>query len=164
MSRFAGLGILLLAPLLAAASCDGGEQPVTQSPAAAPIPFETIVQDRVPGQSGATLRVLIQDEPAWREVWAALQAGSSLPAEPPAVDFSRDVVVVAAMETQGCVSKVTVRSVTAGPGEFVVGILEEPPAPNCTCITSERPFHAVRFAKPRGGVRFDIERGETSCS
>lgn len=166
MSRFAGLGILLLAPLLAAASCNAEDKPVPTSPAptSASIPLETIVQTRVPGQSGATLRVLVQDEPAWREVWAALQPGSSLPAEPPAVDFSSQVVIVAAMETQACVSNVTVRSVTQGQGEFVVSLLEAPPAPNCTCITSERPFHIVRLPKPRGGVRFDVERGQTPCS
>ncbi len=89
--------------------------------------------------------------------------GGILPAEPPAVDFTRDMVLVAAMPTQSCVAKVTIRGVTQTGGELVVDLLEAPPAPNCVCIVAERPLHVVRLPKVDGEVRFDVEVGVTSC-
>jgi hypothetical protein len=73
------------------------------------------------------------------------------------------MVIVAAMETQGCVSKVTIRGIVREGNRLVVDLLEAPPAPNCVCITSERPLHIVRLPRVDGPVRFEIERGQTSC-
>jgi len=95
-----------------------------------------------------------------------LRAGGgegTLPAQPPAVDFSRDMVLAAAMETQSCVSRVTIRSVTQARGELVVDLLEAPPAANCICITAERPLHVVRLRQSAAPVRFEVTRGQTSC-
>jgi hypothetical protein len=100
---------------------------------------------------------------AWKALWDELREGSSLAAEPPAVDFEREMVIAAAMETQSCVSKVTIRAVTQTTDGLVVDLLEAPPAPNCRCITSERPLHIIKLAKQAGPVRFTAERGETSC-
>lgn len=173
MRRAAGI-ILLggLACLLTAASCDGGKSPTspaspadttTQGSGVTAMEMETLVQQSIPGQGGGTVREVVRDPAAWAALWADLRAGSALPETPPAVDFSRDMVIAAAMETQPCVSRVTIRSAVETGGELVINILEAPPAPNCICITSERPIHAVRLRKVDAPARFDVEQGQTHC-
>jgi hypothetical protein len=144
---------------LAAASCHAG----TGGPGTEPVTLETIVQASNPGQGGERRQEVIRDDAAWRTAWSEIREGSSLPAEPPAVDFSREMVILAAMATQGCVARVTIGSVTPGGGELVIAVTEAPPAPNCVCITSERPIHIVRAPKLEGRPRFVVTQGQTSC-
>jgi hypothetical protein len=127
------------------------------------IAFETLVQQSIPGQGGETVRDAVREEAAWAALWAKLREGSVLPEQPPAVDFRSEMVIAAAMETQGCVSRVTIRKIVREGNRLVVDLLEAPPAPNCICITSERPIHIVRLPRVDGPVRFEIERGQTSC-
>jgi hypothetical protein len=156
----------VLAGLLTLA-CNGSAR--TESPTApgpGNVAFETILQRSIPSQSGGEIREVARDEASWTVLWGRLRQGGGagfLPAEPPAVDFSQDMVIAAAMETQSCVSKVTIRNITQGRGELVVDLLEAPPAPNCICITSERPLHVVRLPRSAEPVRFAVERGVTSC-
>jgi hypothetical protein len=152
---------LLLAFLLMAAACSNGSVP--EAAAAASLPIETLLQQSNPGQSGPARREVIRDQETWNRVWAELREGSSLPAEPPAVDFERDMVILAAMETQGCVSRVTIRGVARHGQDLIVDLLEAPPAPNCVCIVSERPFHLVRLQQSELPVRFEAEQGRTEC-
>lgn len=152
----------LFLALLLAAACSHAP---TKAPAkqAADLPFETLVQRSIPGQSGPVRREAVRDPEAWRSAWAALREGSDLPAEPPAVDFARQMVIVAAMDTQSCVSRVTIRAATRTGDALVVDLLEAPPAPNCVCITSERPIHVIRLERVDLPERFEVERGVTSC-
>lgn len=159
MSR---LPLSLIWILLLAAACSHASDKAPA--AAAAVPFETLVQRSIPGQSGPTRREVVRDETAWRAAWAELREGSDLPEEPPAVDFARQMVIVAAMETQSCISKVTIQSITrtAG-GPLVIDLLEAPPAPNCVCFTSERPIHVVLLERIDRAEQFEVERGVTSC-
>jgi hypothetical protein len=163
---------LTVASAALALACAGAaappRQPATTAGTTGTIAFETIVQQSIPGQAGEEIRKVARDEPAWRALWAELRkdGGTSLPEEPPAIDFTREMAIVTAMPTQSCVSKVTVQSVVqkGGPsGEVVVTLLEAPPAPNCRCIVAARPIHAVRLPLLAGTVRFVAERGLTSC-
>lgn len=148
-----------VAGVLIAASCHGDGKGTESST----VELETIVQQSIPGQAGGTVRKVVADQAAWNALWAELRQGSSLPEAPPAVDFASEMVIVAAMETQSCVSKVTIRSATEGAGELVVDVLEAPPAPNCVCITAERPIHVVRLRRVDAPARFTAERGQTAC-
>jgi hypothetical protein len=156
----------VLAGLLTLA-CNGSarmESPTAPGPGN--VAFETILQRSIPAQSGGEIREVARDEAAWKALWSRLRQGRGeglLPAEPPAVDFSRDMVIAAAMETQSCVSRITIRGIAQGRGELVVDLLEAPPAANCICITSERPLHVVRLRRSAEPVRFAVERGVTSC-
>lgn len=152
------LGLLLAAIVLTAVSCEGSK-PREKTKEQATVELTTVVQQSVPGGSGGTVREVIRDQAGWAAIWSQL----GLPGEAPAVDFGQEMVIVAAMETQPCVSKVTVRSAAQEGGELVVDLLEAPPAPNCTCITSERPVHAVRLRKVDAPARFTAERGQTPC-
>jgi hypothetical protein len=152
-----------LAGLLTAASCDGSAPATPASSEAPAMILETLVQQSNPGQAGDTVREVVRDQAAWTAMWAKLREGSGLSETPPAVDFTQDMVIVAAMPIQSCVSKVTVRSAVESGGELVIGILEAPPAPNCVCFTSERPIHAVRVHKVDAPARFEVEQGQTAC-
>ncbi len=158
-----------LAAAFLALACNGSSGPNRKTPSepvSGVVAFETVIQRSIPGQSGGTIQEVARDEAAWSALWSRLRQGGGegfLPAQPPAVDFSRDMVIAAAMETQGCVSKVTIREIVQGRGELVVDLLEAPPAPNCICVTSERPIHVVRLRRSPDPVRFDVERGQTTC-
>jgi hypothetical protein len=159
---------LALVLLLALAACNGSSRPGQSLPDEAgrgPVAFETVIQRSIPGQSGGEVREAARDAAAWASLWVRLRegAGATLPEEPPAVDFSREMVIAAAMETQGCVSRVTIQGIRQGRGELVVDLLEAPPAPNCVCVTSERPLHAVRLPLSPDPVRFEVTRGQTTC-
>jgi hypothetical protein len=156
-----------LALALALAACTAGPSPGNAGGPAAPdtsaVPFETLVQTAVPGQAGKEVRRAVRDDAAWRALWSELRQDSSLAEQPPAIDFDREMVVAAAMETQSCVSRVTVRAIRRSGDGLTVDLLEEPPAPNCRCIVAARPLHVVRLQKVPGDVRFTAERGQLSC-
>ncbi len=164
MSQLGRFALLVMPVLLAACSAQADKpagKPAGDAPAS--VPFETVLQTSVPGQAGQERREVVRDAAAWAALWGELREGSGLAAEPPAVDFDREMVVAAAMETQSCVAKVTVRSITQSGDGLTVDLLEAPPAPNCICITTSRPIHIVKLAKQAGPVRFTAERGVTSC-
>jgi hypothetical protein len=159
---------LIAAAAFLALACYGGASYSNSpsEPGPGNVPFETLLQRSIPGQTGSQIREVARDETSWLALWSRLRQGGGegfLPAQPPAVDFSREMVIAAALETQSCVSKVTIRTIVQGRGELVVGLLEEPPAPGCVCITSERPLHVVRLRRSSAPVRFDVEHGVTRC-
>lgn len=150
-----------------ALACSGSASAPESAPktGSADVAFETLLQRSIPGQPGGRIREAARDEAAWKALWNRLREGEGgiLPAEPPAVDFTRDMVIVAAMPNQSCVSRVTIRKVTRAGGTLVVDLLEAPPAPNCTCFVSERPLHVIRLPKSEEPLRFEAEQGVTSC-
>ena len=147
-----------------AAGCNGSGGSLPAEPGPGAVAFETIIQRSLPGQAGGTIREAARDQAAWDALGARLRQGAgTLPEQPPAVDFQSEMVIVAAMETQACVSRVTIRSIVQGRGELVVDLLEAPPAPNCICVTSERPIHVVRLRRSLDLVRFEVEQGVTTC-
>lgn len=165
------LGILIVTLLACGSAGAGPEEPAPDQPAPNPAPgepapsgdpgevaFETIAQQSVPSKVGGQVREAVRDQAAWQRVWTDLAGGSGLSDEPPAVDFERDMVIAAAMPTQGCVSRVTIRVIAEeAAGGLVVDLLEQPPAPGVACVVSERPFHAVRLARRDGEVRWEVE-------
>jgi len=161
LRAWAAMGLLLAG--VAGCGSSGPAVPAENSPQEGSIELQTIVQQSNPGQGGETVREVVRDEASWRALWVKLREGSALAEEPPAVDFTREMVAVAAMETQSCVSRVTIRSAVRAGNELVLDVLEAPPAPNCICITSERPIHVVRLPKVDAPERFTVERGLTPC-
>jgi hypothetical protein len=157
------------AALLALACAGVAAPPPGRAAKAKPVAFTTIVQRTIPGQAGQQIRAVVRDADSWRALWAELRkdGGEALPAEPPAVDFPREMALVVAMPTQSCVSKVTIQSIgrlgNQARGTLLVNLLEAPPAANCRCIVASRPVHAVRLPRTGGTPRFVVTRGQTSC-
>ncbi|HZF10454.1 MAG TPA: hypothetical protein VFE33_16820 [Thermoanaerobaculia bacterium] len=159
------LPVLALLATVGLVACAGRARSPSE-PEGGAIFFTTVVQTSVPGQSGGELRQVIRDAATWTRVWADLRAGSSLPATPPAVDFSFEMVIVAAMATQPCISQVTVRSINGDAGKtgnILADVLEEPPASTCHCITSQRAFHVVRLPRTDGSVQFTVTTAPRAC-
>ena len=148
-----------------ALACSGSTAAAPKPPGDGDVAFETLLQRSIPSQPGGRIQEAARDQAAWKALWDRLREGENgiLPADPPAVDFTRDMVIVAAMPNQPCVSKVTIRKVTRTGGTLIVDLLEAPPAPNCTCFVSERPLHVIRLPRSEGAVRFEVEQGVTSC-
>lgn len=179
------LAVLLVTLLAACGSAGGGAEPPNGEPGAEPgnggagepgaggpgtgtgdsgsgdageqVPFESIEQASIPGKVGEQVREAVHDSAAWQRVWDDLTGGSAMAGQAPAVDFEREMVLAAAMPTQPCVSRVTIRGVTAEADGLVVDLLEQPPAEGVVCVTSERPFHAVRLARRDEPVRWEAE-------
>ena len=165
LQALALLGVFGVLGVCFGTACTGqASSPV--EPGGGAIFFTTLVQTAVPGQSGGQLRQVIRDAATWTQVWADLRAGSSLPATPPAVDFQIDMVIVAALATQPCVSQVTVRAITGDAGKtgnIRVDVLEEPTASSCRCTTAQRPFHVVRLPRTDGSVQFTSTQTPRTC-
>src|SRR5262245_2941205 len=107
MLRSYALGLIL-----AALACNGSTNTPTAPGPGTAVAFETVLQRSIPGQTGGQIREVARDEASWTALWNRLRQGGGeniLPAQPPQVDFSRDMVIAAALETQSCVSKVTIR-------------------------------------------------------
>lgn len=153
----------LALPLVLAAACRSTGSNTDAPVAPVPVPFATVIQIAVPGQTGKRLQLAVRDADTWKTIWSDLRKDSALAADPPAIDFETEMVIVAAMETQGCVSRVTLRSITRTSDKAAVDILEEPPAANCRCFVSSRPIHIVRVQKISGEITFTTARGEMPC-
>jgi hypothetical protein len=153
------LGVLLLTVACGSAGAGGGDpEPVEPEPTGGgEVALETIEQASVPGKVGEQVREAVRDSTAWQRVWDDLAGGGAMAGQAPAVDFEREMVLAAAMPTQGCISRVTIRGVTAGSDGLVVDLLEQPPAEGVVCVVSERPFHAARLARHDGPVRWQVE-------
>jgi hypothetical protein len=173
MSRPAAVLKLASAVTLLTLACAsaGAAPPEEKSRAAGgkPIAFTTLVQRSLPGQSGDEIRAVARDPDTWNALWASLRqnGGDALPADPPAVNFPREMALVVAMPTQSCVSQVTIQSIghlgAPSNGTLLVTLLEAPPAPNCRCAVSARPIHVVRLPRTGGTLRFVVNHGQTSC-
>jgi hypothetical protein len=157
--RSVALGFVGAAVLLA---CTGAARTTTE-PAGEPVAFVTLAQAAVPGQSGGAVQEVVRDPAAFQALWTQLTAGSSLDKTPPAVDFGRQMVVVAALPTQSCVAKVTIQGIAREASSLRVDLLEQYPGPSCRCIVSSRPFHVVSLARIDGAVRFNATRGPDTC-
>ena len=141
----------------AGAPVDAGDPPPARL--SRNVPFQTVAQASVPGGAGGPVREVIHGGDDWGTVWGELGAAGG----PPRVDFSRDMVILVAMETQSCVSKITVERITETAEGLLVDLLEQPPGLNCVCITSERPYHAVRLRQTDARVRFEARRSFSAC-
>jgi len=158
---FAAAGLLILA-CLGSSSAAGNRRP---KPVSNQVAFVTLVQRAIPGQQGDQIRETIRDIASWKDLWFRLRERDSgvLAHQQPAVDFEKNMVIVAAMPTQSCVSKVTIRGIVHQPGVLVVNVVEAPPAPNCVCMVSQRPIHVVTVPRTADPVRFVATQGVTSC-
>jgi hypothetical protein len=174
MSRLSNL--LKLIPALAAlgisltvACASAGAAPPAPKKGGKPIAFNTVIQRSVPGQTGGEVRTIARDPDTWKAVWTLLRqnGGDSLPPDPPAVNFPREMALVVAMPTQSCVAQVTIQSIghlgSPTNGTLLVTLLEAPPAPNCKCIVASRPIHVVRLPRTGGTLRFVVNHGQTAC-
>jgi len=110
-------------------------------------------------------RLVIEDQDAWLQFWAELQAMVTPVPEPPAVDFSTHVVIAATMGQRATGGySIRIDDISRAGERTRVIVVETAPGP--TCLTTQAftaPATAVTVSRPAGTVEF-VERNETdSC-
>jgi hypothetical protein len=111
-------------------------------------------------------RIVIRDASTWQAIWTQINRGSSPVSPPPTIDFSREMVVVAALGTHstgGYSILVDGASVVDSNGT-AVAIRSVSPGPDCGVTEAfTEPVDIARMEKRSGPVTF-VERSEVaSC-
>ena len=153
---------VLLLLLTAAAACSDSSPTATDD---ATLTFETVVQTSYSGFDDPQKRV-IRSVGEWDQVWRTLYA-SQRPAPPlPAVDFSREVVVLAAAgeRSNGCYSIEATRARLIGDGTVEFELTETVPGAACGCTQAvTQPVHLIRMARFQGRELFVDRAFQLAC-
>ncbi|HUP01442.1 MAG TPA: protease complex subunit PrcB family protein [Gemmatimonadota bacterium] len=110
-------------------------------------------------------RALIRSEAEWRDIWIELTGAQEPAVEPPAVDFQRRAVVVAAMGSRPTGGyTIRVASARMAGDRLAVEVVETSPGPTCLLTQAfTAPAIAVAVEGPPAEVAF-VDREEThSC-
>jgi hypothetical protein len=169
--RSAIVRTLPLAALLVGSLAACGHDPAAPAPFRVPsgataIPTQPLAEAIAPQGYGSTFttrqRIVVRDAAAWAALWPRL-VGNQTPVPPvPAVDFSRSMIILAAMGTKPSSGyAITIDAVFQSGGTTYAGVRETSPADDClvlTVITS--PIDAVLVPRSDAPVIFR-ERAET---
>jgi hypothetical protein len=160
-----GLVTFLTMVALAAAGSGPGDRGVQQS--GLTVSRLSMQGVRLPRDSGIPSEMLsvIQDETAWKTFWTMIQSKQT-PAPPaPAVDFSRDMIVVAAAGMKPSTGyAMQVISASEAKGEIVVTVEATSPGAGClNAMMMTSPVDIARIPKRDGKVRFDVKRVVRDC-
>lgn len=131
---------------------------------ARPDPAATLIHEYWSGFRTAS-RFLVTDDVSWHVAWQ--RAYSTITPVPPlpAVDFLREVVLVAALGERSTGGfDVRIDSVVTHAGGIAVYTTAVAPGSSCATTTSlTQPVHAVRWPRPQGPVVFDERRIVSEC-
>jgi len=153
--------IALLLLFLPSTACD--DSPATPGDAA--LSFETLVQASTSGFSESQRRV-VDDAADWAQTWQTLYAGQSpLPALP-AVDFGREIVILAAAgpRSNGCYAIEITRVSLTRRRTLEVDVTETVPGPACVCTQAvTQPAHLVKVERVSAPVNFVDRLFQRAC-
>jgi hypothetical protein len=160
----------LILALFALAACSGGAL-LLPDPDPSLAPGEPLALTRVAGaprfQSGMTSRgrIVVESPEAWEAAWARLHEGASGYSPPPAVDFSREVVIVAAMGARSSGGYVIEVAGAVRRSDHVrVRVVETSPARSCAVTSAlTQPVDVVRMRRVALPLRFEEERTVRTC-
>ncbi len=140
--------VLLCLVLGTLAGCHGRDSPTAPD---GPMEFTTVAAATVAGSAGPQVQRVVRDSASWTRLWSDLWAGRP-PAEP-AVDFSRDMVVVVTA-SEICFGGVTIEEIELSRGVLEVRYADAAPS-LCLCIQPELTFHAVSLPHAPGSAVFE---------
>lgn len=113
---------------------------------------------------GEPTREVVRTEAEWRAAWLRIWSNHFPQPSVPAVNFSSEAVVVAAMGTRNTGGyTITVDSAVATPGALHVFVTERSPV---RCVTTQAltaPVHAVAVAADGRPVQFHETKAEHDC-
>jgi protease stability complex PrcB-like protein len=111
------------------------------------------------------LRLVVRDDAAWAAAWARLHRGDAAAPPRPAIDFAKEMVLVAALgmrRTGGFVATIS-RAELAG-GVMRVEVLERQPGAGCmTTQALTYPVALARVARHDGEVEFTDRVAVADC-
>ena len=116
------------------------------------------------GGLDAPARLVVRDDVAWAAVWAQM-AGRVRPTPPaPAVDFAREMLLVAAGGPLFGGADIAITGVSARPDSLVALVLVRTGLwPGCTTDGGVRPAAVVRVARDPRSVAFREAREDREC-
>jgi hypothetical protein len=117
------------------------------------------------GVFGTETLQVIRDQAAWQSLWSRMNSNHFPTPTLPAVDFSAEMVVVAAVggKPSGGFS-VSVDSASERSGTVIVEVTMTSPGPNCIVaglMTS--PVATAKLPTRTGAVNFNVTRRVTNC-
>ena len=131
------------------------------------VEFDPVVEviSMVIGGPQEPTRSVLRDEQSWLEFWRALTAVVSPAPEPPTVDFTADMVLVAAMGRRATGGfAVSVEGVYTSDGALYVDVLERSPGVGClSAQVITTPVTAVRVRVHDGSVQFVTREQSGPC-
>ncbi len=119
------------------------------------VPFQTVVQDALSARQIAARHQVVLDPGSWLSVWQEIFPG----AVAPAVDFDREMTVVAVMAPQPCSARVTIESLRRDADRLAVAVVENPTPQGCACVAPVQPFHIVRAERLDLPADFTVRTG-----
>ncbi|HXF96223.1 MAG TPA: protease complex subunit PrcB family protein [Gemmatimonadales bacterium] len=154
---------LLAGALLAPGPCRVGLLTAPEVPPnAQPVPFERITQVFYSGFEEPG-RQVIRTQAAWSAFWARLQESITPRPPAPAIDFSRDLVIGAAMGSRGSGGyAIQIAQVAEDQGRLFVAVREVSPGERCgVTLALTQPVDVVRVPGRAGREVAFVERRET---
>lgn len=169
----------LVAVLALAAGCTppqpGSAMDATPSPAGSAGAADTLPLRRFDESAAASFRyasglaeptrVVVRDAEAWSAMWTRITADHRPATAAPAVDFGREMLLVAALGRRATGGySVRIESVSNAGGELVARVAEQRPGPRCG-VTQALTAPADVVALPRSslGVRWVVREVVTDC-
>jgi hypothetical protein len=128
------------------------------------VAFETVVTSSGSGFAAPRQEVIRNGE-EWARAWDLVHAGRSPVPTRPAVDFGREMVVLAAMgsSNNGCF-RVEVEAIHLRDTTLEIEVAELEPSASCGCTQQiTQPVHVVRLERLTVAESFDVRRRSFSC-
>lgn len=168
MSKHRPCMILTLSLLASACQSQGAPTELPNLPSdAVSVQYASVDEiGSVIGGPAQPARVVIRDDQAWQDFWHAMTAVIVPAPAPPTIDFSQEMVVVAAMGRQSSGGfAISIEGVYESDGELYVDVLERSPGSDCLVtqvITA--PVTGIRVPARPGAVQFMERQSTERCS
>ena len=108
---------------------------------------------------------VVRDQAAWQALWARLNSNASPTPALPAVDFAKDMLVVAAMGMKGHGGyKIAITAATEAAGKVTVEVTETSPGARCmNAMMMTSPVVVAKVPRRAGDVTFNVVRNVADC-
>lgn len=156
MEKHATRAALALA-LILIAGCDRGASSPTSPDGV--VPFTTVHTAQFSGIAVRRGEVISRAD-VWQRTWDEINATISPKPALPAVDFERNILLLAALGDEGDACKrVVIDRVERSGGALRVSVKETRPPASCVCPpVAVRPVHVVSIPRAATGASFDFRQ------
>lgn len=110
-------------------------------------------------------RLVIRNRDEWADIWSRIVSNHGPTPPAPEIDFSREVVLVAAMGTRSSGGfSIAITNVAEEAGGLVATVVSTSPGPTCgTTAALTAPVDIVRVSRPSVAVRFVEQQAVHDC-